>query len=145
MLFTAGVMVSRLSGHWLLQRFTRLGLMRASAALGGLGLLVVIFAQSPVLGAVAVVCWGLGSALAFPLSLSAAAEGEGHSAQRVGAVAALGYVAILVGPPVLGLMGEVWGLRLAMLPVFAACCAALLLTYWMKPAVVSITEVHPKR
>ena len=144
MLFTAGVMVARLSGHWLLQRYSRLGLMRASAALGGLGLLVVIFAQQAWLGAVAVLCWGVGSALAFPLSLSAAAEGDGHSAQRVGAVAALGYVAILVGPPALGFLGEIWGLRLAMLPVLIACTAALLLTYWMKPAQVVIKEVHPK-
>lgn len=133
MLFTFGVTVARLGGHWLLQRFSRLALMRASAVLGGLGLLVVIFAQSPVLGALAVVLWGLGAALGFPLALSAAAEGEGHSAQRVGAVASLGYVAILVGPPALGFVGEMWGLRLAMLPVLVACCGALALTYRFKP------------
>ena len=143
MLFTLGVTVSRLGGHWLLQRFTRLTLMRASAVFGGLGLVVVVFAQSPVLGALAVVCWGLGSALGFPLALSAAAEGEGNSAQRVGAVASLGYVAILVGPPVLGLIGEQWGLRLAMLPVCVACFAALVLTYCVKPRTVQITEVKP--
>ncbi|MBQ0131620.1 MAG: MFS transporter, partial [Comamonas sp.] len=119
MLFTLGVTVARLSGSWLLQRFTRLALMRASAVLAASGLLIVIFAQSPVWGAVAVVLWGLGAALGFPLALSAAAEGEGHSAQRVGAVASLGYVAILVGPPALGFVGEALGLRLAMLPVLA--------------------------
>lgn len=133
MLFTLGVTVARLSGGWLLQRFTRLALMRASAVLAALGLLIVIFAQSPVLGAVAVVLWGLGAALGFPLALSAAAEGECHSAQRVGAVASLGYVAILVGPPALGFVGEALGLRLAMLPVLAGCCAALALTWAFKP------------
>lgn len=133
MLFTLGVTVARLGGHWLLQRFSRLALMRASAVLAALGLLVVIFAQSPLLGAMAVVLWGLGAALGFPLALSAAAEGDGHSAQRVGAVASLGYVAILVGPPALGFVGEIWGLRLAMLPVLAACCAALALTWAFKP------------
>jgi len=145
MLFTLGVTVSRLGGHWLLQRFTRLALMRASALLGGLGLLVVVFAQHPLLGAAAVVCWGLGSALGFPLALSAAAEGPGNSAQRVGAVASLGYVAILVGPPVLGLIGEQWGLRLAMLPVCVACFAALVLTYCVKPRPVQITEAQTKQ
>lgn len=145
MLFTFGVTVSRLGGHWLLQRFTRLALMRASALLGCLGLLVVVFAQHPVLGAAAVVCWGLGSALGFPLALSAAAEGDGNSAQRVGAVASLGYVAILVGPPALGLIGEVWGLRLAMLPVCAACCAALVLTYCVKPKPVQIRQVQVQK
>lgn len=145
MLFTLGVTISRLGGHWLLQRFTRLALMRASALLGGLGLLVVVFAQHPVLGAAAVVCWGVGSALGFPLALSAAAEGDGNSAQRVGAVASLGYVAILVGPPALGFVGEVWGLRLAMLPVCVACFAALVLTYCVRPKPVQIRQVHVQK
>lgn len=87
------------------------------------------------------VLWGLGSALGFPLALSAAAEGEGNSAQRVGAVAVLGYVAILVGPPALGFIGEIWGLRLAMVPVLFACCAALVLTFWFRPQPVRVREV----
>ena len=33
----------------------------------------------------------------------------------MGAVASLGYVAFLVGPPMLGFLGEHWGLRLGML------------------------------
>lgn len=144
MLFTLGVTVARLGGQWLLQRFTRLALMRASAVLAGSGLLVVVFAQSPVLGAIAVVLWGLGAALGFPLALSAAAEGQGNSAQRVGAVASLGYVAILVGPPALGFVGEVWGLRLAMLPVVAACCAALVLTWYFKPQPLKLRTIATK-
>ncbi len=144
MLFTLGVTVARLGGQWLLQRFTRLALMRASAVLAGSGLLVVVWAQSPVLGAIAVVLWGLGAALGFPLALSAAAEGEGNSAQRVGAVASLGYVAILVGPPALGFVGEVWGLRLAMLPVVVACCAALVLTWYFKPQPLKLRSIAPK-
>ena len=141
LLFTIGVTVARLSGQWLLQRLTRLQLMRASAVLGGVGLLMVICAQNALWGGVAVVLWGLGSALGFPLALSSAAEGEGNSAQRVGAVAVLGYVAILVGPPALGFIGEIWGLRLAMVPVLFACCAALVLTFWFRPQPVRVREV----
>ena len=141
LLFTIGVTVARLSGQWLLQRLTRLQLMRASAVLAGVGLLMVICAQNALWGGVAVVLWGLGSALGFPLALSAAAEGEGNSAQRVGAVAVLGYVAILVGPPALGFIGEIWGLRLAMVPVLFACCAALVLTFWFRPQPVRVREV----
>ena len=141
LLFTIGVTVARLSGQWLLQRLTRLQLMRASAVLGGVGPLLVICAHNALWGGLAVVLWGLGSALGFPLTLSAAAEGEGNSAQRVGAVAVLGYVAILVGPPALGFIGEIWGLRLAMVPVLFACCAALVLTFWFRPQPVRVREV----
>lgn len=58
LLFTIGVTVARLSGQWLLQRLTRLQLMRASAVLGGVGLLMVICAQNALWGGVAVVLWG---------------------------------------------------------------------------------------
>ena len=136
MLFTLGVTVARFSGHWLLQRWSRLALMRASALLAVLGLGLVIVAQHPILGALAVVCWGLGSALGFPLALSAAAEGDGNSAQRVGAVAVLGYVAILVGPPALGFVGEIWGWRMAMVPVVLACAAALVLVLRVRSSTV---------
>lgn len=141
-LFTLGVMLARLSGNWLLQRFRRLQIMQVSAVLAACGVALVVFTQAPALGALAVLLWGLGSALTFPLALSAAAEGEGHSAQRVGAVAAMGYVSILVGPPALGFLGEIWGLRWAMLPVLVACLAALALTVRMRPVPMRVWEVR---
>lgn len=144
MLFTLGVMLARLSVTWLLQRFRRLRVMQVSAVLAACGLALVVFTQAPALGALAVLLWGLGSALTFPLALSAAAEGEGHSAQRVGAVACMGYVSILVGPPALGLLGEVWGLRWAMLPVLVVCLVALALTGRMRPLPVRVYEVKPE-
>lgn len=142
LLFTLGMAVGRFSGHALLQRFARTALMRASALSVACGLVLVVFAHQPWLGAVAVVFWGVGAALGFPLALSAAAEGDGHSARRVGAVATLGYVAILVGPPLLGFIGEHHGLRMAMLPVLAMVGMALLVTAGLRPAPLQLREVH---
>lgn len=142
MLFTLGMAVGRFSGQALLRRFARLTLMRASACAAACGLALVIFAQHPLLGGLAVVLWGLGAALGFPLALSAAAEGGGHSAQRVGAVATLGYVAILVGPPMLGFLGEHHGLRLAMLPVLTMVCAAGAVTWMLRPQRWQLREVQ---
>ena len=128
MLFTCGMAVGRFSGHALLHRFSLVTLMRSSAVAVAVGLLLVIFAHHPWLGAMGVVFWGLGAALGFPLALSAAAQGDGDSARRVGAVATLGYVAVLVGPPMLGFLGEHFGLRLAMLPALVAAGIALAMT-----------------
>ena len=59
---------------------------------------------------------GLGISLGLPLALSAAAgKGENPSA-RASVVATIGYLALLVGPPTLGLLGEGFGLRAAILP-----------------------------
>lgn len=129
LLFTLGMVVGRFSGHRLLQRFARVRLMQASALAAALGLALAIFAPVPWLGAASVLFWGLGAALGFPLALSAAGEGDpATSARRVGAVASLGYVAFLVGPPMLGFLGEHWGLRLGMLPVLAMALIAAGLT-----------------
>lgn len=141
MLFTLGMAVGRFSGQALLRRVERHTLMRASACAAACGLALVIVAQHPLLGALAVVLWGLGAALGFPLALSVAAEGGGASAQRVSAVATLGYVAILVGPPLLGFLGEQHGLRLAMLPVLTMVAIAWAVAYTLRPRGLQLREV----
>lgn len=126
MLFTLGMAIGRLSGHRLLQYVSRVRLMQASALAAAIGVALAIFSPVPWLGAASVLFWGLGAALGFPLALSAAGEGDStHSARRVGAVASLGYVAFLVGPPLLGFLGEHWGLRLGMLPVMGMALMAV--------------------
>ena len=71
---------------------------------------------------------GLGISLGLPLALSAAAgRGENPSA-RASVVATIGYLALLVGPPTLGLLGEGFGLRAAILPPLALVIIGLLIT-----------------
>lgn len=57
---------------------------------------------------------GTGASLCFPLTISAAGDSEHFVAERVSIVATLGYVAFLVGPPLLGFLGQHFGLRSAM-------------------------------
>ena len=66
--------------------------------------------------------WGAGVALGFPLFISAAADGE-NSSQRVATVTTFGYIAFLVGPPLLGFLGQAWGLlnMFYLLAFFVAC------------------------
>ncbi|MFM5951303.1 MAG: MFS transporter, partial [Micrococcales bacterium] len=52
--------------------------------------------------------WGVGVALAFPLFLSAAGE-QPNPARKVATVSAFGYTSFLVGPPLLGLVGQAIG------------------------------------
>ena len=127
LLFTLGMVLGRFSGHRLLQRFERAALMRASALAAVGALALVIFAPHPWLAAAATLFWGLGASLGFPLALSAAGEGpEADSARNVAAAATLGYVAFLVGPPLLGFLGEHFGLRMALLPVLVMAVAAVI-------------------
>jgi len=108
--FVTAMTVARVAGSPLLDRFGRVPMLRLSAAAAIVGLLLVIVAPAPWLAVVGVVFWGFGSALGFPVGLSAAADDSRNAAARVSAVATIGYVAFLAMPPIIGFLGEHVGL-----------------------------------
>jgi MFS family permease len=108
--FVTAMTVGRVAGGPVLDRLGRVPVLRACSALGVAGLLLVILAPSTPLLIVGTVLWGLGASLGFPVGMSAAADDTANAAARVSAVAMIGYFAFLVGPPVLGLLGERWGI-----------------------------------
>ncbi len=127
--FAAAMAAGRLSGPFVLRRVPRVALVMASCLLAGLGILGVVLAPGVAASFAAVVLWGLGAALAFPLCISAAAEGSPEgAAARVGAVAATGYVGFLAGPAALGALGEQIGIRSALLAVLALVAVAVTLS-----------------
>jgi MFS family permease len=123
--FAASMTIGRFFGGPIIERFGRVWVLRGSAVLGGAGVVVVIFADNPIFAGLAVVLWGLGASLGFPVSLSAAGDSGPDSARRVGIAATAGYFAFLVGPPLLGFLGEHFGLRSAMLAVLALLAVAV--------------------
>ncbi len=122
--FVTAMTVGRVGGVWLLDRFGRVPVLRVSAVLAGVGLTTVIFAPAAWLAVIGVVLWGLGSALGFPVGMSAAADDPVNAAARVSAVATIGYLAFLVGPPLLGFVGEHVGLLNALLLVLVLVAIA---------------------
>lgn len=118
-LFLTAMTAGRLAGVPLIERFGRVPMLRATAGLAVVGLLLVIVVDHQVVALVGAALWGLGASLGFPIGMSAAADDARLATARVGAVATIGYVAFLAGPPLLGFLGEAWGLRLAMLVVLA--------------------------
>ncbi|MGC5076347.1 MFS transporter [Agrococcus sp. DT81.2] len=128
-LFLTAMTAGRLLGVPLLARFGRVPMLRATAAAAVVGLLLVIFAEHPVLVVAGVLLWGLGASLGFPVGMSAASDEPRLAAARVGTVSAIGYLAFLAGPPLLGLLGEAVGLRLALLAVLAFVLLSLLTSH----------------
>ena len=108
--FVAAMTVGRVIGGPVLDRFGRVVVLRACAGIGITGLVLFILAPNTPLVFVGTVLWGLGASLGFPVGMSAAADDTKNAAARVSAVAIIGYFAFLVGPPVLGLLGESWGI-----------------------------------
>jgi len=122
--FVTAMTVGRLSGVFLLDRFGRVPVLRGSAVLAAVGLLIVIFGPSAEIAIVGIVLWGLGSSLGFPVGMSAAADDPKTAAARVSAVATIGYCAFLVGPPIIGVLGEQFGILHALLVVLVLVAAA---------------------
>lgn len=122
--FLTAMTVARIAGTPLIDRFGRVFMLRASAVSAIVGLLLVILSPAVPLAVVGVVLWGFGSALGFPVGLSAAADDSRNAAARVSAVATIGYVAFLVLPPVIGFLGEHFGLLRALLVVLVLIVVA---------------------
>lgn len=112
--FAVTMTVGRFSGGWFLQRLGRADLLVGCATLGAIGLATIALTHSPVLAWLSVMLWGLGASLGFPVAISAAGASGENPAARVKFVAMAGYLAFLVGPPFLGVLGETIGLRAAM-------------------------------
>lgn len=123
--FGLSMAIGRLSGGRVIDRFGRAPVMRTSAVVAAAGIAAVSFAPNLWLGAAGVLLWGLGASLGFPVALSAAGDDPEHAAKRASAVATAGYAAFLVGPPILGLLGEHVGLRDAILVVMVAVLATI--------------------
>ncbi|MFJ9093640.1 MFS transporter [Streptomyces globisporus] len=130
MLFAVAMTTGRFTGGPLLVRYGPAVVVRASAVVAAVGVALVVFSDSALLAGAAVVLWGLGASLGFPVTISAAGEGAGpgDASARVAAVSTAGYAAFLVGPPSLGFLADHVGLRNAMVVVLVLLGGAALIT-----------------
>lgn len=134
--FASAMTIGRFGGGYLLGRLGRNRVIFLSAVTCSCGIAMAIAGGGVYIAGLAVLFWGVGASLGFPLALSAAGESGPNSAVRVRFVATAGYVAFLVGPPLLGFVGEHFGLRIAIAIVLAmVSLAAVYATSLTKSAV----------
>ncbi|HEY1133604.1 MAG TPA: MFS transporter [Nocardioides sp.] len=124
--FAAAMTVGRFAGGPVVARLGNARVLAASAGLGVAGIVLASLVDHQGAAATAVVLWGLGTSLGFPVAISAAGESGPDSAARVSLAATAGYVAFLVGPPVLGFVGDHEGLRAALLIPAAVLAVGML-------------------
>jgi predicted MFS family arabinose efflux permease len=131
--FVTAMTVGRLTGGALLERFGRVAVLRATALLALVGLLLVTLAGPVPLVLAGALLWGLGASLGFPVGMSAAADDPARAANRVSVVSSIAYTAFLAGPPLIGLLAERTGILRALFVVLAALVIGLLLTGAVRP------------
>ncbi|MDX8035340.1 MFS transporter [Lentzea sp. BCCO 10_0856] len=115
--FVTTMTFGRIAGTIALDRWGRVRVLITTMLLAAAGVAVAVFGGSPVVAVAGVALWGLGTALGFPVGMSAAADDPGRAAARVSVVAVIGYTAFLAGPPLVGLLGDRVGVLRALLVV----------------------------
>lgn len=144
-LFAASMTVGRFAGGPIVARVGRSRVLMVSALFAAAGLVLIAFVDSQAVAVAAVVLWGLGASLGFPLALSAAGDSGTNPAARVALASTIGYLAFLVGPPTLGFLGEHVGLRHALVVPLAVVLMAALLAPSTAPRIVADEELARTR
>ncbi|WP_431219671.1 MFS transporter [Leifsonia xyli] len=133
--FVAAMTIGRVAGGPIVDRIGRVAAIRITAGMGALGLVLFIVGGPMWLVVIGTVLWGFGVSLGFPLGMSAAADGAANPAARVSAVAIIGYCAFLAGPPLIGFLGQHFGLLNALFLVLGLLVAAFLAAPAVRPVV----------
>jgi MFS family permease len=111
---TATQIVGRLLSDTLIERFGPTRIAALSAAIGFIGLVLVVAAPSLWLSMAGFALIGLGVASAIPQAMSAVAQlGDRPSSENVAAISMLQTAAMFIAPPLMGAVATQWGLQAA--------------------------------
>ncbi|MBO6758131.1 MAG: MFS transporter [Roseibium sp.] len=111
-IFSIAMVVMRLAGDQLIARFGPVKVVRISGCAAFVGTVLIVWGANIWVVWLGCAIMGLGNAVIFPVAMSrAAADPVLSPGTAIAAVATLGYGAYLLGPPVLGFIGQVLSLR----------------------------------
>ncbi|MCI3928160.1 MFS transporter [Streptomyces sp. AN091965] len=126
--FSAGMVVGRLSADRVRSRVGTTRFTLGCAAVAGVGALIPVASPTVLAGFLGYGLLGLGMAAVIPVVFSHAADlNPERPGPSIAAVSAVGYVGFLAGPPLIGAVTESTTLRTAMLvlPALMATMAVL--------------------
>lgn len=104
--------VARFFADSFVERFSPVVVARVLLTLLGIGVLLAFFAPAAWVAYLGFALIGVGSSALFPLAMSAAAQQTDRPASvNVAALAQFSFTAFLLGPPLLGYIGEHFGIQ----------------------------------
>lgn len=112
--FSVAMVTIRLAGGVAIARFGPVSSARFSGLCAAVGVFCVVSSWSTHLALVGFALMGVGYAVIMPLAFSRAAKGPNvPPGQAIASVATLGYGGLLIGPPLIGFLAEMYSLRTA--------------------------------
>lgn len=104
--------VARFFADGFVERFSPVLVARVLLTILGIGVLLAFFASAAWVAYLGFALIGVGSSALFPLAMSAAAQQTDRpAAVNVAALAQFSFTAFLLGPPLLGFIGEHFGIQ----------------------------------
>ena len=105
--FSGAMAAGRFGGDWVRARLSGPVLMRASGVLAAAGMALALAVPSATVALVGFALVGLGLSNVVPVLFSAASQVPGvSSAHGIAAVSGVGYLGMMAGPPLIGLVAE---------------------------------------
>ena len=142
-LFVGAMTAGRWFGPGFIDRHGRVAVLRGSALTAVVGLILVVFSRTVPTAMIGAVLWGLGAALGFPVGMSAASDDPRHAAGRVSTVASIGYAAFLAGPPLIGFLGNHFGVLRALTATAGLLALAAVLAEACRQPTATGTKTDP--
>ena len=124
--FSAAMAAGRFGGDWVRARLKSVPLLQLSGGLGAAGMALALWVSDPRIALIGFAFVGLGFANIVPVLFSAAARVPGVTpAQGIATVSAVGFLGMMVGPPLIGVIAEARSLTmgLGVVVVFAIVLA----------------------
>lgn len=114
--FALSMAVGRMTGDWLRTRFAGPTLIRSCALLAAIGISGFVFAPNVVAATLGLIVLGAGASLVFPIAVSAIGPRSGPRApSNIAGLSVAIMTALLIAPPITGIVGESVGLGIAFL------------------------------
>ena len=133
--FSLAMAAGRFAGDALTARLGPVAIVRYGGLLVAVGLGAALAVGRPVATLVGFACVGAGLACVFPVILSAAGrQGTINPGAALAAVSTAGYAGFLAGPPLIGFVAELAGLRVGLAAVVLLAAAIVLLADAVGPA-----------
>jgi predicted MFS family arabinose efflux permease len=116
--FSGAMAAGRFGGDWVRARLAAVPLVRCSGALAAIGMTLALLVPHPMVALLGFALVGLGLANVVPVLFSAAAQVPGVTpAHGIAAVSSLGYLGMMAGPPLIGMVAEARSLTVGLFTV----------------------------
>jgi MFS family permease len=135
--FSVAMAVSRFAGSAVLTRWDPARVVSVGCLLAMAGTLVAVTAPVVPLALVGFTAVGVGLSCAVPITFNAAGAHPLGSGPAISLVSTVGYSGFLAGPPLIGTLGQVAGLRFGLGSVAVFCTAGAALAFRWRDALRS--------